>query len=503
MRNAPTTPTSVIESMDQSMDPVFKAVKWSEDDDEQQRNEKQLWVYTSSAQHSTNTKIRSLKAQGHDKVTRWMREDLQYGVLYCDLLPDISNVVRPVDKSSSYMEMLPWWNPDFESTTTLASTDRISPVPQIKAVLPSGEKHNDAIECEKSFHDSLTKAGGRPWYPRELIGQVAKDPAEYTELLKYWKQDPSGLQKEEWMVFERQSERWNQFRRYQLRVRRNSDTFEEYRVRCIKCLSNHSLKTPLHMKQDSTDQDPLSQWLEYLCFELSECETYSWYKRYHQQYKTAWQILNDSEVLRSHETRDQIEDDEYMSADNNERTTLRQAVEVGSSSILLAERDLLNPSIKGPLAQRKLFEAQAELDSAIRAFDFFQHRKDMIKEYKRTTSTYREARSGARRHQILLRWVWQQTLLIEKELGLPCSLEHPIFDDDVLTETDNNESGKRNLHPGSPPAELVDVPVRLQRNESKKRSRLESIPAEATRNNGNLPPKRSRHGVHNGSEVKQ
>jgi hypothetical protein len=159
--------------------------------------------------------------------------------------------------------------------------------------------------------------------------------------------------------------------------------------------------------------------------------------------------------------------------------------------------------MKRPLAQRKLFEAQAELDSAIKAFDLFQDRKDMIKEYRRTTNAYREARRGARRHQILLRWVWQQMLLIEKELGLPCSTEHPIFDDDVLTETDNSESSKRNLYSGPSPAELVDVPVRLHRNESKKRSRLESIPAEATRNNGNLPPKRSRHGVHNGPEVKQ
>ncbi|WZH48738.1 uncharacterized protein QYS62_009920 [Fusarium acuminatum] len=454
MGNHPTTATPVIKSMDQSMDPDFKAVKWSEDGVEQHHDKKQL-------------------------------------------------VVRPVDKSSSYMDMLPWWNPDFESTTTLASTGRISPVPQMKASVSSGEKYTSGIECEKSFHDSLTKAGGRPWYSRELIDQVAKDPANYTELLKYWKQDPSGPQKEEWMVFERQLERWNQFRRYQLRVRRNSDTFEEYRVRCTKCLSDYSIKTPLHMKQDSTDQNPLSQWLEYLCFELSECETYSWYKRYHQQYKSAWQTLYDSKVLRSHETRDQIEDDEYMSADDHERTNLRQAVEVGSSNILLAERDLLNPSMKRPLAQRKLFEAQAELDSAIKAFDLFQDRKDMIKEYRRTTNAYREARRGARRHQILLRWVWQQMLLIEKELGLPCSTEHPIFDDDVLTETDNSESSKRNLYSGPSPAELVDVPVRLHRNESKKRSRLESIPAEATRNNGNLPPKRSRHGVHNGPEVKQ
>ncbi|KAF5674908.1 hypothetical protein FHETE_2659 [Fusarium heterosporum] len=420
---------SVGQLMDQALDPIFKAVKWSEDEEEKEHKEKQL----------------SFEAQGQDKVARWMRDGLQYGVLYCDVLPDISTVARPVVQSSSYADMLPWWNPDYESTTTLASTGRVSPIPQVKSTLPSGEQQTDDIQREKAFHDSLTKAGGRPWYDRELIDQVAKDPINYAELLEYWKQDPAGTRKEEWMIFERQTERWNQFRRYQQRVRRNPDTFEEYRVRCAKRLSKHSLNTSIHMKQDLIEQDPLSQWLEYFCFELAEWKTYSWYKRYHQKYESAWQALVESKVLKADETRDQIEDAEHKSADDDERTSLRQAVEVGSSNVLLAERDLLNPSMKGPVAQRKLFEAQSELDSAIEAFDLFQHRQDLIKEFRQTTDTYRQARRGARRHQMLLRWVWQQVLLIETDTGLPCSTEHPILDDDMLAETDDDDSGEQAL----------------------------------------------------------
>ncbi|KAM0355689.1 hypothetical protein ACHAPU_000074 [Fusarium lateritium] len=473
--------------MDQALDPVFKAVEWSEGDDEQKQKEKQL----------------SLEAQGQDKVARWMRDGLQYGVLYCDVLPDISTVARPIDQSGSYVDMLPWWNPDYESTTTLASTGRILPSPQAKSALTSGDQQTDDIQREKAFHDSLTKAGGRPWYDRELIDQVAKDPINYAELLDYWKQDPTGTHKEEWMIFERQSERWNQFRRYQLRMRRNLDSLEEYRVRCMKRLSRHLPNTPIHMKQDPTEQDPLSRWLEYFCFELAEWKTYSWYKRHHQKYESAWQTLVESKVLKTHETRVQIEDVEYKPPDDDERTSLRQAVEVGSSNILLAERDLLNPSMKGPVAQRKLFEAQSELDSAIEAFDLFQHRKALIKEFRQTTDTYRQARRGARRHQVLLRWVWQQVLSIETDTGLPCSIEHPILDDDLLTETDDDDSSEQTLNLDVSAAMLVDMPVRLQRNESKKRSRLESISAEATQNNNNAPPKRSRHGVHDGSEAKQ
>ncbi|KAF9772830.1 hypothetical protein IL306_009429 [Fusarium sp. DS 682] len=469
-------PDPVDESGDQPMDHSFKTVKWSEEEDEQLKNERRL----------------SLEAQGQDKVTRWMRDGLQYGVLYCDLLPDISSVVRPVDRSGGYMDMLPWWNPDYESSTTLTTTERVSPIPQVKPSLSPDEQHTDDIKRERAFHDLLTKAGGRPWYSSDLIDQVAQNPENHAELLDYWKKDPTRPGKAEWMVFERQLERWNQFCRYQLRVRRNRDAFDEYLTRCTNCVFRQSLTTPLHMKQDPTDQDPLSQWLEYLCFEVSERKRYSWYKRYHQQYESAWQTLVDSKVLRPDETRDKIEDAEYTSWSDGEKTRLRQAVEVASSNVLLAERDLLNPCVRGPVAQRKLFEAQAELDSAIEAFDHFQCRKDAIKAFIETTSAYREARRGDRRHRVLLRWMRQQVPLIEKDLGLPSSTNRPDLDGEVLMETDSDESEDQKPTVNWPCTQSIDIPTGLQRNESKKR--LASISAEVSQtNSSNVAPKRSRH----------
>ncbi|KAJ4259647.1 hypothetical protein NW762_007577 [Fusarium torreyae] len=485
--NPPTTPApdASVGLTGRAMDQIFKPVKWSSSDPEEQQNEQRL----------------SHEAQGQEKVARWMRDGLQYGVLYCDLLPDISNVARPVDKSSSYMDMFPWWNPDFEPSTTLTTTGRISPTPQLKSTLSLRDQQIDSIKREKTFHDLITEAGGRPWYPSELIDQVASNPGNYAELLQYWKQDPTGPKQNEWMVFERQLERWNQFRRYQLRVRRNSDTFEEYLARCNKCLSKHSLPTPMHLKQDPTDQDSLSQWFEYMCFELSECKKYSWYKRYHQQYETAWQTLVGSKVLSPHETRDQVESSNYIFSRDDERTSLRQSIEEASSNVLLAERDLLNPTVRGPTAQRKLFEAQAELDSAIKAFDHFQRRRDAVKGFKETTSAYREARHGARRHQTLLRWAGQQLSSIQKDLGLSSSAEHLDFESDKLTETDSDESDDQNAFFDSSSVESLNISSGLQRNESKKRSRLDSIAADATPNSSNAPPKRSRHGVNNGPET--
>jgi hypothetical protein len=257
------------------------------------------------------------------------------------------------------------------------------------------------------------------------------------------------------------------------------------------------------MKQNLKDQDPLSQWLEYLCFELFECKRYSWYKRHHQNYENAWRTLVDSKVLYSHESRSLVDAVQYVSLHNDERTKLRQAVEAASSEVLLAERDSLNPSLRGPKVQRKLFEAQAKLDSAIEAFDHFQHRVDAIKKYRDATSTYREARSGAQRHQILLRWMQRQIPLIEKDLGLPCSTTHLDLEGDILTDTDSDESDDQGVNTASSCTSSICEYGGLQRSESKKRSRLESISAEATQSHSNAPPKRSRHDVDSSSVSSQ
>ncbi|CAF3432396.1 unnamed protein product [Fusarium graminearum] len=454
--------------MDQPMGPIFKAVNWSADD-------------------GKSDKQPSLETLGQDKVTRWMKDGLQ--VLYCGRLPDISNVVCPVDKSGSYMDILQLWTSDLESNTNVG---RLSLQSQVYCTASLEEQQTNDVESETRFYDMLVRAGGRPWYPRALIDQVVRNPGNYEELLQYWRHDPSGPEKEQWMVFERQLERWNLFCRYQKRMRQNSGTFREYSTRCTRRLHKQSLPTALHMKQDTKDQDAISQWLEYLCFELSECKRYSWYKRYHQNYKDAWQTVVDAKVLRSHESQSLVEAAQCTSLHDDERTSLRQAVEAASSQVLLAERDSLNPSLRGPKAQRKLFEAQAKLDSAIEAFDRLQYRVDTIRKYRDATSTYREARAGAQRHQILLQWVQKQIPLIEKDLGLPCSASCLALEGDVLAETDSDESDYQGTNAASSCTSSINEYGRLQRSESKKRCRLESISAEATQGHSNAPPKRSR-----------
>ncbi|KAF5010728.1 hypothetical protein FDECE_3115 [Fusarium decemcellulare] len=383
-------------------------------------------------------------AQSQEKVTRWMKDRI--GVLYCDLLPKIPSVIYPSDKPGSYMHIYPNSKPDSETLRSPSTPGRSSP-------------YCNALNREKRFHDLLTKAGGRPWYPIERIESVSRNPTEYAELLQYWRTDSPESKSDDWVVFERQWER----------------TFQ--------------------LEKNSADQDELSQWIEYLCFECFEYEKLSWYKQHHEPYKEAWRKLVDSKTLRPHETLEKIENIECEATCENERTKLRQAVEEARSHVLLAERDLLDPCVRGPTAQRKLFESQAELDTAIKTFDIFQGRKDAIDEFRGATAIYREARRGARRHRILLRWIRDQIPLIEKELGLPpLSEDCPELEDGRPTDgaRDWSEEDEEDAEPPTPLlSDQLNAPLQ---GDGKKRIRPEDASDDDDfASDHGTPPKRSRH----------
>ncbi|KAF4467546.1 hypothetical protein FALBO_5585 [Fusarium albosuccineum] len=433
-------------------------------------------------------------AQSQEKVTRWMKDRI--GVLYCDLLPKIPSVIYPSDKPGSYMHIYPNSKPDSETLRSPSTPGRSSPVRfGTKPTLLPEEQYCNTLNREKRFHDLLTKAGGRPWYPIERIESVSRNPTEYAELLQYWRTDSPGSNSDDWVVFERQWERWDRFRHYQSRVRQPPETFAQHSERCQKHLAKYSFSRAFQLEKNSADQDELSQWIEYLCFECFEYEKLSWYKQHHEPYKEAWRKLFDSKILRPHETLEKLENIECEATCENERTQLRQAVEEARSHVLLAERDLLDPSVRGPTAQRKLFESQAELDTAIKTFDIFQVRKDAIDEFRGATAIYREARRGARRHRILLRWIRDQIPLIEKELGLPpLSEDCPELEDGRPTDgaSDWSEEDEEDAEPPTPLlSDQLNAPLQ---GDGKKRIRSEDASDDDDFASGHgTPPKRSRH----------
>lgn len=406
------------------------------------------------------------------------------GILYCDLLPNIPSAIYPNDKPGSYMHLYPHTKPGNETLPSPTTPGRAS---QFRAGfrrnLSPEERYLDTLDRERSFHGLLTKNGGRPWYPIERIEEVSRRPTKHAEVLKFWQGEAEEPRPNDWVVYERQWERWDLFRRQQLSVRSEPESFSEHSSRCQKRLAKHSFAGSLHLEENPSDQTELSQWIEYLCFEYFEYEEFLQHKQSHQQYKAAWRKLVSTKVLRPDETRDDIEASGFATACEKERTALRQAVEIARSNILIADRDMLDPSMKGPTAQRKLFEAQAELDSAIKEFDDFQVRKKAIEDYKKATAIYRDARDGAKRHEILLRWIRDQIPLIEKKLGLPASAEDGL----KLEGGDNwSEVEEDADHPSTLP------PLRPPQRDGKKRTRLPDGRGNGSEEDGGSPPKRSK-----------
>ncbi|KAM5347051.1 hypothetical protein ACJ41O_010056 [Fusarium nematophilum] len=412
------------------------------------------------------------------------------------MLPTVPSVRYPNDLTVNYMHVFHQLNPKPETLPNPKTLDGASPGRRgLRPTLSPEEQYVSSLKREKRFHELLSRAGGRPWYPIDLIDDVSKNPQEHTELLQYWKEDSTESKLDDWAVFERQWDRWDQFRRYQLRVRQPPRTLGQHFRRCQKRLAKHSISSPFHLEEHPPDQDELSQWIEYLYFEYAEYKKFSWYKRRHEQYKEAWEKLVDSKMLKPNETRDYIESDQCVTDCDSERTSLRQAVEAARSNVLLAERDLLDPTVKGPTAQRRLFETQEELDSAIRVFDNFKCRKDAIDEFRGATAEYREARRGARRHEILLRWAREQVPLIEKELGLPSSAEDRLNpENDTTTGTDSDWSDEEGdaVSAASPP--LPNQP-KAPKQDKRKRARIDDVSDQDSPGSGDTPPKRSKHGA--------
>ncbi|KAM0424860.1 hypothetical protein ACHAPT_009916 [Fusarium lateritium] len=423
--------------------------------------------------------------EGQEKVTRWMRDRI--GILYCDLLPNIPTPIYPSEKSGSYTHLYPHTRSESETLPSPTTPGRASPFRSgLRRHLSPEERYLNNLDRERSFHALLTKYGGRPWYPIERIEEVSRRPIKHAEVLRYWQGESEEPKPDDWVVYERQWERWDQFCRHQLSVRSQPEAFKEHSARCQRRLANHSFAGSLHLEKNPSDQTELSQWIEYLCFEYFEYEKFLRHKRSRPQYKEAWRNLISTKVLKPNEAQDDIETDEFAAECEKERTALRQAVEIARSNILLADRDMLDPSMKAPTAQRRLFEAQAELDSAIKEFDDFQLRKNAIEKYKKATATYRDARSGAQRHEILLGWIRDQIPLIEKKLGLSISAEDglDLQGGDIWSEDDQDDADS--------PSPLLPNQLSAPQRDGKKRARLEDGLGESLEENGGSPPKRSK-----------
>jgi hypothetical protein len=265
------------------------------------------------------------------------------------------------------------------------------------------------------------------------------------------------------MVFGQQWERWKRFREWQTRMRTKFEgRMPTYIDRTRKQLEKHSFTHPFEFNLDPKKQDKLTTWIEYMSYEYMRYDRVLWYRRREEWYNAAWAKLTDAEVLASHETQPYIHSKKCATIRQTEAVDRRQAVEAARSSVLLAHRDLLDPSIPSSTAKESLAVAQEQLDSAIQAFEIFKRRNDLIDEFVRTTEKYHQAKIEAERHVLLLDWMRLQVSLIKQEMGSLPNGFHEIDNEEIVHNEEGDEIREMGTQTrsSSPP---IDEEVRYQR----------------------------------------
>ncbi|KAH8656454.1 hypothetical protein BGZ61DRAFT_466529 [Ilyonectria robusta] len=226
------------------------------------------------------------------------------------------------------------------------------------------EVHRTRDEIE-SYHE-LIDDGGRPLYPIDVIQDVYRNPNNYAEILRPWQESltqirPGG-------IFQRQLQRWQDFRKWQndnrgredddggfpayveqqkhwikrdclketrarrlaeieadpsclkpewdqmqlLRRRqrrlyreRDCDGFHDYAAAVKRRLTRHDFTQPFELEEDPKKQDRLATWIEYLNYEYWWLDKYIGdIERLEPKHDKAWQELVDAKIPRPHETKE-------------------------------------------------------------------------------------------------------------------------------------------------------------------------------------------------------
>ncbi|KAI1187361.1 hypothetical protein F5B17DRAFT_399991 [Nemania serpens] len=249
---------------------------------------------------------------------------------------------------------------------------------------------------ETDIYNDLVKDGGRPLYPIHLLDDIFENPEEHAELTRPWrlgwKVDFPWKSADPWdeprTIFQRQRERWEDFRKWQndnrgieedagypafvektkFRQRRfareatarllahleadpsyleklwerDQDMREEQRYRCRdsqggkgfvgyietakRRLARHGLTRPFQFQEDPKQQDKLTEWIKYLNY---ECWWLEWYTRALERLRSLHdeplQALVDAGVAKHHATIESIWSTKYWTARNAERERVAEA----------------------------------------------------------------------------------------------------------------------------------------------------------------------------------
>ena len=208
--------------------------------------------------------------------------------------------------------------------------------------------------------------------------------------------------------------------------------FADYNNAVKRRLARHGFTRPFELKEDLTQQDNLTTWIEYLCFEYWWLDRYTdFINRLKPDYDKAWQKLVDTKVLQPYQTEEYIATDECAmrrQADHDYAwAAWKRAQENAEKVYTSTQLDSHRLSIPKAERYRRLQAATHELSTANARLSSDKKRRNLISEFLRATWRIRQAKKDAARHRILLPWILDQILLIEAESGHTEAIEHESY----------------------------------------------------------------------------
>ncbi|TQV98793.1 hypothetical protein V2A60_007505 [Cordyceps javanica] len=324
----------------------------------------------------------------------------------------------------------------------------------------------DGTRLEVEAYHELLNDNGRPLYPVNLVQEIYSDLDSYAELLRPWQESLLSIRAEE--IFQRQLQRWQDFRKWQNDNRGREDDgggflafvnqrkrwikddypeevsaellaeieadplrlkehgcrgFRDYKEAVKRRLARHGFTQPFELAEDPKKQDKLTKSIEYLNYEYWWLDKYaSDIERLEPEHDRLWQELVDKNVLKPHETKEFVRTAapgmECETEEDQARKTVQRAESEAKRIHVLTQKDPKRLEIPKATRISMLKNGAENLLAAKRQSEQAQRRSHLITQFVRATFDYDEANRDAARHRILVQWALDQVPLIESEIRL-------------------------------------------------------------------------------------
>ncbi|KID72367.1 uncharacterized protein G6M90_00g089080 [Metarhizium brunneum] len=229
--------------------------------------------------------------------------------------------------------------------------------------------------------------------------------------------DPTSLkQPGNWWHYLQRHHDWQ--RRYQREL--GCESFSDYQGAVKARLARHGFTRSFYLAEDPKQQDKLTTWIEYLCFEYWWLDRYTATKeRLKSKHDDAWIEVKNQGVVKEGETPGFIRTDESAMRRQDAKDRASKAMkdaELEAEKIYHAtQTDPDRFSIPKERRVRMLVKARRRLSKAKETVEFLKRRSQLLIGFVRGTFGYDDANQDVVNQMNLLKWAVAQTRSIEDE----------------------------------------------------------------------------------------